>query len=72
MALGERHVVAFSTDHTVAYLLGLWEDKCIVVRRWFLGRPELSTFNPAHWRLKQAHAGNGGTFYDAEPVRGYF
>ena len=68
----ETHVVAFSSDHTAAYLLGVWKDKLRVIARWFRGRPELSTFNPGHWRLGQAQTGQGGTFYGAEPVSGYF
>ena len=72
MALGERHQVAFNTDHTAAYLLGVWKEKCLVFRRWFLGRPDVSTFDPGAWRVSQAHKGIGGTFYDAEPVSGYF
>ena len=68
----ETYMVAFGTGHAAAYLLVVLEGSLNVFARWFKGRPELSTFDPARWRLSQAHEGMGGTFYDAEPVCGYF
>lgn len=60
--------VGFTHDHAAAYLFCVAPLRTSVTARWIHNRPDLTTFDPARWRLGSAVAARGGTVYDATPM----
>lgn len=64
-----RYEIGWTRDHSVAYLFARKRSRRFgPIARWIRGRPELTTFDPAGFRLGSAAVAEGGTLYEAFPI----